>query len=168
MLLIGGCGKLGGMEDQPRIEPLEPSPMFDDDLSVRTYVKGTVATGDPVDPRVEQPVLTRSLMDRGRQQYDVHCAPCHGLAGYGDGMVVQRGFPEPSSYHSERLRGVTDRYIYDVIDRGLGKMMPYGTRVPPEDRWAIVAYVRALQLSQGAPFEELGPELRSKVQEGAP
>jgi mono/diheme cytochrome c family protein len=92
--------------------------------------------------------VTMSLLKRGQERYQIHCSPCHGMLGDGDGMVVRRGFPRPPSYHLDRLRTVPDRHIYEVIRDGYGVMYPFGDRVEPADRWAIVAYVRALQLSQ--------------------
>lgn len=94
---------------------------------------------------------TAATYRRGRERFDIFCAPCHGPTGEGDGMVVQRGFPAPPSYHTDRLRGAPDRHIYDVITQGYGAMYPYGDRLSRQDRWAIVAYIRALQLSRHAP-----------------
>ena len=91
-----------------------------------------------------------ALLERGQERYQIYCQPCHGLAGYGDGMIIKRGFAKPPTYHQARLRNVTDGYIYDVISNGYGSMYSYGQRVPPRDRWAIVAYIRALQRSQNA------------------
>jgi mono/diheme cytochrome c family protein len=88
------------------------------------------------------------LLARGQQRFDIYCAPCHSRAGDGDGMIARRGFPHPPSYHQPRLREAPDRHFYDVMTNGYGIMRSYADRVPPEDRWAIVAYVRALQLSQ--------------------
>ena len=94
--------------------------------------------------------ITLSLLERGRQRFDIYCAPCHSPLGDGDGIVARRGFPHPPSYHIERLRQAPDRHFYDVMTNGYGIMYSYADRVSPEDRWAIVAYIRALQRSQGA------------------
>ncbi|MBI2434922.1 MAG: cytochrome c [Candidatus Hydrogenedentes bacterium] len=92
--------------------------------------------------------LTRALLERGRDRFEVSCMPCHGLVGDGRGVVAQRGFPNPASYHTDRLREVEDGYIFDVVTNGFGRMYSYASRVAPEDRWAIAAYIRALQTSQ--------------------
>jgi mono/diheme cytochrome c family protein len=99
--------------------------------------------------------VTRALLARGQQRYNIYCAPCHGRSGDGAGMVVQRGFPAPPSYHTERLRRAADSHFYQVISDGYGVMYPYADRVTPHDRWAIVAYIRALQLSQHATRDRL-------------
>ncbi|MGH8797704.1 MAG: c-type cytochrome, partial [Caldimonas sp.] len=109
-----------------------------------------------------------ALLLRGQERYTIYCMPCHSPAGDGDGPVVRRGFPAPPSYHSERLRGAPDRHYYDVITHGYGVMYPYADRVAPADRWAIVAYIRALQLSQHAPVAALPPELRAQLPAAAP
>ncbi len=98
---------------------------------------------------------TAALLQRGRERFDIYCAPCHGRSGYGDGMVVRRGFPAPPSYHTDALRHAPDSHFYQVITHGYGVMYPYAARVSPRDRWAIVAYIRALQLSQHAPRDVL-------------
>jgi len=94
--------------------------------------------------------VTLALLERGQQRYEIHCVPCHSPVGDGDGMIARRGFPHPPSYHIDRLRRAPDRHFYDVISNGYGVMYAYGDRVSPQDRWAIVAYIRALQRSQGA------------------
>ena len=99
--------------------------------------------------------ITTALLARGRERFDIYCAPCHSQAGDGDGMVVERGFPAPPSYHTDRLRNAPDSHLYDVITRGYGVMYPYADRIAPDDRWAITAYIRALQLSQHAPVSML-------------
>jgi mono/diheme cytochrome c family protein len=99
--------------------------------------------------------VTEALLDRGQEQYDIFCAPCHSPVGDGRGMIVQRGFPQPPSFHTEQLRQQPDGYYYNVITNGFGQMYSYASRIQPEDRWAIVAYVRALRLSQNFPAESL-------------
>jgi mono/diheme cytochrome c family protein len=99
--------------------------------------------------------ITLPFIARGRDRYDVYCAPCHSRTGDGDGMIVRRGFPAPPSYHSERLREVPDSHLFQVISDGFGVMYPYADRITPEDRWAIVAYIRALQLSRHASNAQL-------------
>ena len=117
-------------------------------------------------PRANPRPITLALLQRGRQRYDIYCAACHGLDGDGDGMVVQRGFPAPPSYHTERLRHAPDSHIYDVITHGYGVMYPYADRVDPDDRWAIVAYVRALQLSRHLPAARLDAQDRAILDAG--
>ena len=104
-----------------------------------------------------------ALLERGRERYDIFCSVCHGPAGYGDGQIVQRGLPAPPSYHSERLREVSNQYIYNVITQGYGVMFSYAQRVPPADRWAIIAYIRALQASQHVTASQLSATERTKL-----
>jgi mono/diheme cytochrome c family protein len=94
--------------------------------------------------------VTRQLLDRGRERFNIYCSPCHGRTGDGNGMIVQRGFPQPPSFHLDRLRSAPDGHYYDVITNGFGVMFNYAYRVKPDDRWAITAYIRALQLSRNA------------------
>ena len=108
------------------------------------------------------PAVDAQLLARGQERYDIYCSPCHGLSGNGDGMIVQRGFPAPPSYHTARLRAAPAQHFFDVITNGYGVMYSYASRVEPRDRWAIVAYVRALQESQSAKLADM-PELRSKL-----
>ena len=107
--------------------------------------------------------VTREVLSRGRERYDIFCAPCHGLAGDGDGVIVQRGFRAPPSYHLDRLRSAPASHFFDVITSGFGAMYPYGYRVPIADRWAIVAYIRALQLSRQGTIDEVPPAERQKL-----
>ncbi|MCG6940702.1 MAG: cytochrome c [Thiohalocapsa sp.] len=107
--------------------------------------------------------VTAATYRRGQERFDIFCAPCHGPTGMGDGMVVQRGFPAPPSYHTDRLRGAPDRHFYQVITQGYGAMYPYGDRVPRQDRWAIVAYIRALQLSRHMPAKLLAAADRRRL-----
>ena len=108
-------------------------------------------------PPPPPPPVTEALIERGRQRFGIYCAVCHGPAGYGDGEVVQRGFPAPPSYHIDRLRQVPIQHFYDVITHGYGAMFSYAQRVAPADRWAIAAYIRALQASQDVPVAQLSP-----------
>jgi mono/diheme cytochrome c family protein len=101
--------------------------------------------------------VTPALLERGRERYDIYCAPCHSVTGDGDGMAVRRGFPQPATLHSEKLRNATDAHLYDVITYGYGVMYPFEDRIAPRDRWALVAYLRALQLSRHARLAELVP-----------
>lgn len=176
-LLMTACRQ--EMYDQPKYEPLEASTFFPDGQAARPRVEGTVfreAAGG--DPRVatgkeggrllaEFPLpATRALLTRGRERYDIFCAPCHDRVGEGNGMVVQRGYRAPPSLHIDRLREAPVGHFFDVITNGFGAMPDYAAQIPPGDRWAIVAYVRALQLSQRAPAAEVGPEDRAQLLSG--
>lgn len=108
--------------------------------------------------------ITAQLLARGRERFDIYCAPCHGRAGNGDGMIARRGFPAPPSYHTARLRDAPDSHFYQVISDGYGVMYPYADRITPADRWAIVTYIRALQLSQNAPASSLDAQDRAGLQ----
>jgi mono/diheme cytochrome c family protein len=102
--------------------------------------------------------LTDEVLARGQQRFNIYCAPCHGYAGAGNGMVVQRGFPAPQTFHQDRLRTAPPGYFFQVMTNGFGRMPSYARQVAVDDRWAIAAYVRALQLSQAAPADELPAE----------
>lgn len=154
------------MANQPKYETFEAAPQWPDDQAARDPVAGTVARDERIDPRVpeEMPMpLTQELLERGQERFEIYCSPCHGLTGYGNGMVVQRGFPSPPSFHSERLRQAPLRHFYDVISDGYGVMYSYADRVAPKDRWAIAAYIQALQLSQYARVSDLTPEQRARL-----
>jgi mono/diheme cytochrome c family protein len=107
--------------------------------------------------------VTKEVLDRGQERYQIYCSMCHGLTGYGDGMIVRRGFRRPPSYHDDRLRAEPVGHFFDVITNGWGAMPDYAAQIPPEDRWAIIAYLRALQLSQQVPASQVSPELRSRA-----
>lgn len=171
-LFLGGCRQ--DMGDQPKNKPLSPSPFFADARSERPLIENTVAHGSIADDDLfvskdsnAFPLpLTPELMSRGQERYKIFCTPCHGLQGDGNGMIVMRGMKHPPSYHEDRLRQVPNGYLFDVITNGFGAMQGYSAQVPPRDRWAIVAYVRALQLSRHAPVSELPQELRDKLNAG--
>jgi mono/diheme cytochrome c family protein len=112
--------------------------------------------------------VTRQTFETGREQYGVYCAPCHGEAGYGNGVITHNGYPEPPSFHTERLRGAAAGYIFEVITNGFGQMYSYGARLEPAQRWAVIAYIRALQYSQNAPAEQLGPQDLKRLEEASP
>jgi mono/diheme cytochrome c family protein len=113
---------------------------------------------------VTPPPVTLALLERGQQRFDIYCAPCHSRVGDGNGMIVQRGFPHPPSYYSERLRQAPIQHFYDVITHGYGAMYPYADRVAPADRWAIIAYIRALQASMAAKLADVPPGKRHLLQ----
>jgi mono/diheme cytochrome c family protein len=143
------------MHDNPRYEPLEASALFADGAAARTPPAGTVPRG-VLEERAE-PAMSEALVRRGRERYDIHCAPCHDRLGNGAGIVVARGFKAPPSLHIPRLRAAPPSHFVDVILRGFGSMASAAHRVGVSDRWAIAAYIRALQLSQYAPAGTLPP-----------
>jgi len=164
------------MHDQPKYRPLRESDMFADQRSARPFVPGTVARGTLREDTVlytgklgnefvtDIPVqVTAELLERGQTQFQVFCSPCHGRTGRGDGMIVQRGFKKPSSYHVDRLRQMPIGYFYDVMTNGFGAMSDYSAQVTPQDRWAIAAYVRALQLSQYAPAADVPADRHAEL-----
>jgi Cytochrome C oxidase, cbb3-type, subunit III len=173
-VLAGGCQIRQDMADQPKNKPLSPSPFFDDGRSERPLLENTVAHGSIADDELFIPKdsnsfplpLTLELLKRGQERFKIFCTPCHGLQGDGNGMVAMRGMKHPPTYHQDRLRQVPNGYLYDVITNGFGGMLGYSAQIPPADRWAIVSYVRALQLSRNAPASELPPALREKLNAG--
>jgi hypothetical protein len=173
-VLTGGCQIRQDMADQPKNRPLSPSPFFDDGRSERPLLENTVARGSIAEDDLFVPKesnafplpLTPELLKRGQERYKIFCTPCHGIQGDGNGMVAMRGMKHPPSYHDARLLAVPNGYIYDVITNGFGGMLSYSAQIPPADRWAIVAYLRALQLSRNAPVSELPPALREKLNSG--
>jgi hypothetical protein len=166
LLMLFGCHQ--DMYDQVKKEPLEGSTFFEDGRSARPLVAGTIARGQL---ETETPMftgkengqfvselpmpVTQTLLERGQSRFNIYCTPCHGSVGDGDGMIVSRGFKRPPSFHIGRLRGEPVGHFFDVMSHGFGAMPSYGKRISPEDRWAITAYVRALQLSQFAPADSL-------------
>src|SRR4051812_16928546 len=179
--LIAGVALLVGcrneMYDQAKVKPLSESEFFPNGQSARPIPTDTVARGFLREDKAmyaglgadgkfvtELPMpLTRQLMDRGHERFDIFCSPCHGKQGDGLGMIVERGFKQPSSYHTDRLRQQPIGYFFDVMTQGFGQMSSYASQVTPEDRWAIAAYLRALQLSQHALVADLPPDDRAKL-----
>lgn len=173
-LLLAACHV--DMYDQPRYTANQPSDFFADGRAMRAAPANTVAMGsfDPesalytgqVDGELaaELPLeLTAELLEHGRTRYNAYCAPCHGLTGDGNGVIAYRGPIEVPSLHQDRLRTVAIGYVFDVITNGINRMYSYANRIPPEDRWAVAAYVRALQLSQNASASELTAEQRAQL-----
>jgi mono/diheme cytochrome c family protein len=161
LVLVAGCRQ--DMHNQPKYKPLRPSAFFNDGSSGRPTVEGTVARGTLKEDEgfftgkvgaalvAEWPMpVDQALVDRGQQRFNIYCTPCHDSTGSGNGMVVQRGYRKPPSLHEERLRVAEPGYFVDVITNGFGVMPDYRVQVAPRDRWAIAAYIRALQLSQRA------------------
>jgi len=177
LCLAALCGCRQNMHNQAKYIPLRESDFFADGTSARPLPAHTVArgflradtaryTGLMKDgrPVADFPFpVTRELLQRGEQRYNIFCSPCHDRAGTGRGMVVQRGYKQPPSYHIDRLRSSPVGYFYNVITEGFGVMPSYASQIPPEDRWAIVAYVRALQLAQNARLADLSPAERQKL-----
>ena len=158
------------MHVQPKVLPLSKSDFFEDGRGSRSLVPGTIARGqlrdDPylytgmIDgkPGDMMPfAATREVLERGRERYNIYCAPCHSRIGDGNGMIVQRGFRRPPSYHTPALRQAPLGHFYDVITNGFGAMPDYSAQVPVNDRWAIAAYIRVLQLSQNASEADVPP-----------
>jgi mono/diheme cytochrome c family protein len=158
-LVLGACDN---MANQPRLKPYEVKYGAQIDWPVKP-VPNTVARDDAANPPAP-PALTMALLERGQQRFNIDCSPCHGRSGQGDGTIVQRGFPHPPSYFSEKLRDAPNQHFYDVITHGYGVMYPYADRVEPADRWAITAYIRALQASASASLSDVPPDKRSALQ----
>jgi len=165
------------MQDQPKYKPQRPSDFFADGRSGRPELEGTVSRGsleedaafytgkDEKGADVEAfPIpVDKAVIERGHVRYDIYCAPCHGRIGNGLGMIVRRGFKQPPSYHIDRLRNAPVGHFYDVITNGYGAMLNYAAQVQVRDRWAIIAYIRALQYSQNANINDLSADARGKV-----
>jgi cytochrome c553 len=156
---LAGCDN---MANQPRMKPYEV-PYGSQVNWPMTPPPHTIARDEPLKAPSPPPV-TMALLERGRQRFDIDCSPCHGRFGDGDGMIVRRGFPHPPSYYIERLREAPNQHFYDVITHGYGVMYPYADRVAPADRWAIIAYIRALQTSASATLADVPPDKRSALQ----
>ena len=168
------------MANQPRYDPLEPSDFFADGMSARPRIAGTVARGElPVEgfaatgkvngaegDGFPTPV-TVDVMNRGQERFNIYCSPCHGRLGDGNGMIPSRGYRHPPSFHTEALRNAKTGHFFDVMTNGFGSMPPYAVQVPPKDRWAIVAYIRALQASQNGTMNDLPQNLRAGMAGGA-
>lgn len=163
--LLAGCGK-ANMGSQARARYWDENAFFPDRSSMREPVPGTVARDAPDAPAPQPAVITAALLERGRTEFNIFCSPCHGQSGDGRGMIVQRGFPAPPPLWLPRLERAQARYLYDVITNGHGVMYSYADRVKSADRWAVVAYVRALQQSQDAKPADL-PDQDRKLLEAA-
>jgi mono/diheme cytochrome c family protein len=175
LIVVAGCRQ--DMHDQPKYIPLRESAFFSDDRSARPLVEGTVARGHLRDDellytgkvRGEDATLfpfavDADVMARGLERYNIYCAPCHGRTGQGDGMIVRRGYRRPPSLHQDRLRNAPAGHFFDVITNGFGAMPDYAAQIRADDRWAIVAYVRALQLSEHATPADVPAGERDKIQ----
>jgi hypothetical protein len=173
-LLLCGCRL--DMHIQPKYLPYEPTDFFGDGRSERQPVPGTVARGQlrldelmftgrengVVADKFPFPI-TKADLDRGRERYNVYCTPCHDYSGTGRGMIVQRGFPQPPSYHIQRLRDAPAGHFFEVMTNGFGAMYSYAARVEPADRWRIAAYIRVLQLSRNAKVDDVPESERANL-----
>jgi len=173
-IFVSACRQ--DMHDQPRFEPLEGSTFFQDGRASRPLVEGTVARGQlHLDEHLYTGKvagefaktfpfqISKEVLERGQQRYNIYCSPCHDKVGAGRGMIVQRGFRPPQSYHIDRLRDAPPGYFFDVITNGFGAMYSYADRISPKDRWAIIAYIRVLQLSQNATIDDVPEEQRRQL-----
>ena len=178
-LALSGCEEAirQDMANQPKNRPESPSDFFADGRSVRPMLENTVARGAIDDdvynvakdfagfpPAVK---VNAWLLERGQDRYKIFCTPCHGLQGNGEGMISMRGMKHPPSYHIDRLRQAPNGYFYDVMSNGFGAMYSYSERITPADRWAIIAYIRALQLSRNAKVADLPAEVRQELDRAA-
>jgi mono/diheme cytochrome c family protein len=174
-LSLGACRD--DMHNQAKTKPLRESPFFADHSSARPLPEGVVARGflraDAALYRgvgedgkfvLDIPVpVTKQLLARGRERFDIFCSPCHGRTGDGQGMIVARGFKNPSTFHVDRLRNERAGYFFDVMTNGFGQMSSYAPQITPEDRWAVVSWIRTLQASQNMPGDFLGKEDREAL-----
>ena len=176
---LAGCRQ--DMHNQPKFIPLRASDFFPDGRSARPLVPGTVdrsqVNEDPayftglqnMQPVVTLPFpVTRQVLERGRERFNIYCMPCHGELADGKGIVAQRGYLHPPSFHDDRLRQAPVGHFFDVITNGLGGMPDYSQQVPVDDRWKIVAYIRALQLSEHATLADVPPEMRGRLAQPMP
>lgn len=173
-VLLAGCRQK--MANQPKYDPLEPSSFFSDGMSARPRVAGTVARGELVvddflhtgkvagkDGDGFPFPVTMAVMNRGQERFNIYCSECHGRLGDGNGMIPSRGYRRPPSFHTEALRNAPTGHFFDVMTNGFGAMPPYSGQVPASDRWAIIAYIRALQLAQNGTVNDLPPAERAKL-----
>ena len=165
------------MAVQPRYDPLEPSDFFSDHMAARPRIAGTVARGEVaiagpaatgkingVDVDGYPFQVTAAVMNRGQERFNIYCSPCHGRLGDGNGMIPSRGYRRPPSFHTDALRTAKTGHFFDVMTNGFGAMPTYAPQVSVQDRWAIIAYIRALQLAHNATVNELTPEERGRLQ----
>jgi hypothetical protein len=167
------------MDDQPKYKPLSSSSFFNNGQSARPLVEGTVPRGQThysddfystgkkggnFADAFPFPV-TRKILERGQDRFTTFCTPCHGQLGDGRGMIVQRGFPQPPSFHADSVRTEPAGFYFDVITHGFGRMYSYAPSVPVHDRWAVVAYIRALQLSRRIPVSEVADSIRTRLEQ---
>jgi mono/diheme cytochrome c family protein len=178
-VLLAAAGCRQNMHNQAKVEPLEESDFFDDGVGSRPLPANTVARGDlradvgtytgisaAGQPLAAPPFpVTKEVLEHGKERFNVFCSPCHSRVGDGRGMIVQRGYKQPTSFHDPRLRGSQVGYFFNVMTEGYGVMPSYAPQIPVNDRWAIAAYIRVLQYSQNARLADLSPERRALVEE---
>ncbi|MFI5280761.1 MAG: c-type cytochrome, partial [Gemmatimonadales bacterium] len=176
VLLLAMTGCRQDMHDQPKYQPFERNAFFADQRASRALVPGVVARGhldedqafftgkaDGAPVSTNPLPLTRDVLLRGQERFDIYCSPCHDRVGGGEGMIVQRGYKQPPSLHSDRLRSVPDGYLFQVMTKGFGGMPSYAPQVSARDRWAIAAYIRALQYSQHATLTDVPESERAAL-----
>lgn len=176
LIAVAACRQ--DMHDQPKYEPLELSDFFDDRRASRPVLEGTIARGHlrldshlytgKVNGKLVTTFpfpVTMDVLKRGQERYNIYCSPCHGMSGDGQGMIVQRGMRQPETFHSQRLRDIQVGHFFDAMTNGFGAMYSYSDRISVNDRWAIAAYIRALQLSQGATLAELPAQDQQRIQQ---
>ena len=174
-IVLQACS--GNMTNESRLKPLEESSFFADGASSRPLPAHVIARGQlRKDPHLYEGKrgtnfvnsfpfpITLQILQRGQERFDIYCAVCHGRTGNGNGMIVQRGFPQPPSFHIERLQQAPAGHLFDVITHGYGVMYPYASRVEVNDRWAMAAYIRALQFSQQSRLEDLPGQDRARLE----
>lgn len=179
LLALAGCRQ--DMHNQPKFKPLRASEFFPDGRSARPLVAGTVDRGETSEdpayltgfegfaPVETLPFpVTREVLERGRDRFNIYCMPCHGELADGNGMVAQRGYLRPPTFHDDRLRQTTVGQFFNIITNGIGGMPDYSQQISVDDRWKIVAYIRALQLSQNATLDDVPPDIRSKLGQPLP
>ena len=177
MILLAGCRQ--DMHDQPRYKPLAATDFFGDGRSARPEVEGTVARGHlridsarytgkvgGQDVDVFPFPITRADLYRGQERFNIYCSPCHSRVGDGNGMIVRRGFRQAASYHTEKLIKAPVGHFFDVMTNGFGAMPSYASRIEPDDRWRIAAYVRVLQFSQNASLGDVPVNRRAEIDKG--
>ena len=178
MCFCVGCRR--DMQDQPRTKPLRASRFFPDSRSARPIPRGAIARDELNDTDVMHTGLgngafttnfpmhiTRQVLERGQQRYNIFCTPCHGFLGNGNGMIARRGFKWPANLHTDRLRNAPPGYLFQVVSNGYGAMPAYRDQISPQDRWDILAYIHALQLSRNATLADVPPDARPTL-EGRP
>jgi mono/diheme cytochrome c family protein len=177
LLILTACHR--NMQEQPKFLPDQQNYDFPNEQVDRKPVEHTVPrgpvdngsvfytgeTGDVLATTFPVPI-TLDLVKQGQEAFNINCSVCHGRDGYGEGMIVRRGFPQPPSFHSERLRHAPVGHFFQVITHGYGVMYPFGSRITPQDRWAIISYIRALQLSQNATMNQIEPADKTQLEKG--